>query len=525
MIEALESRQLMAGTGLQAVYYNNANLTGTNASRIDSKVYFDFTKSPPPASIERSTYSVRWTGFVRPTVSGSYTFYTKSDDGIRLWVNHKLLIDHWKPHALTEAASVVPVTLNAGKNYEITLEYFNNSGAAAAQLWWSSASIPKSVVPTARLYPRAQNVKDRIDHAFGFAEQQYLNALANIKDPNLSGYAATNKTTWDTTGPEAWTSGFFAGSLWQIYAHNTKKAYRLNATTWTRPIGPFSANHDDIGFRIWNSYFPMAGSTKLAADKQVLKDAANAKLAVWNPNVGMFRTAAPGVSLGNNASGNFMVIIDQAMDMEPLWWAWKETGITTYRDRAIAHLTKLAQTFVREDGSTLQIGFYNDTTGNFVGPDVKQGLSTISTWSRGQGWAIHSYTTAYAQTGNPVFLEIAKKVSDYWLANIPADGIPYWDFGAPGQQRDSTAAAIAASGFAELARVAPDLADKVKYKAAAERTLNGLLSAGYFAEGKPSPGLLLHGAHWVSKSAYPDSTLVYGDFYLLQAMNRYLALG
>ena len=518
---------MAAGTGLQAVYYNNTNFTGSTATRTESKIYHDFTRSGTPSNIAPSTYSIRWTGYVRPTVSENFTFYTKSDDGIRFWVNHKLLIDHWKPHTLTEATSVVPIALKAGVKTEIMVEYFNNSGAAAAQLWWSSPSTPKSVIPTARLYPRAVNLKDQVDHAFVFAEQQYLNALANIKDPNIYGYAATSKTTWDTTDATAWTSGFFAGSLWQIYAHNTKKQYRLNATGWTRPIGPTKTNADDIGFSVWNSFFPMAGSTKLQSDKQVLKDAANAKLAVWNNNVGMFRTSVPGPTLPGNPAGNFMVIIDQAMDMEPLWWAWKETGITTYRDRATAHLLKLADHFVRADGSTLQVGFFNDTSGNFIGPDVKQGFSATSAWSRGQAWAIHSYATAYAQTGNVEFLNIAKKVANYWLANIPAEGIPFWDFKSPDiplTYRDSTAAAIAASGFAELARVAPDLADKAGYKAATEKTLSGLLSATYFAEGKASPGLLVRGAHWVTRNKYRDSTLVYGDFYLLQTMNRYLAL-
>jgi len=203
--------------------------------------------------------------------------------------------------------------------------------------------------------------------------------------------------------------------------------------------------------------------------------------------------------------------------------AWKETGNTTYRDQATSHLLKLASNFVRADGSTLQLGYYNSSTGAFVAGDVKQGASVDSTWSRGQAWAIQAYATAYAQTKNPAFLDIAKKVANYWIANVPADGVPFWDFAAS-TYKDSSAAAIAASGFAELARVAPDLTDRATYKAAVEKTLGGLLSTNYFAEGKASPGVLLHGAHWVLKNDYRDNTLVYGDFYFLQAMNRYLAL-
>jgi unsaturated chondroitin disaccharide hydrolase len=237
----------------------------------------------------------------------------------------------------------------------------------------------------------------------------------------------------------------------------------------------------------------------------------------------MFRTAPPGNRHPDDPTGNFMVIIDQAMDMEPLWWMWKETGDTSYRDMATSHLLKLASNFVRADGSTMQLGYYNSSTGAFVAGDVKQGAGVDSTWSRGQAWAIHGYTTAYVQTKNPAFLDIARKVANYWIANVPADGVPFWDFSAS-TIKDSSAAAIAASGFAELARVAPDLADQATYKAAAQRTIASLVSPGYLSEGKASPGILLHQAHWVLKNAYPDNTIVYGDFYVLQAMNRYLAL-
>jgi len=117
-------------------------------------------------------------------------------------------------------------------------------------------------------------------------------------------------------------------------------------------------------------------------------------------------------------------------------------------------------------------------------------------------------------------------VSNYWIANVPADGVPYWDFNAPGipnTYKDSSAAAIAASGLLELARIAPDPIDKASYKAAAEKILTGLLSKSYFAEGSKSPGLLLHGAIWVSKNKFVDNTNIIGDYYFLQAMNRYMA--
>jgi len=382
VIEGLESRQLLA-TGLQAVYYNNSNFTGASASRVDAAVNFNFATTPPPSTITPSSYSVRWTGTIQPLTSESYIFYARSDDGLRLWVNHKLLIDHWKAHTAVEDTAVIPISLATGNKYDIQIEYWNGSNPATAVLSWSSPNVPKEVVPSSALSPAAQSLKSKVDHAFSFAEQQYNTLVARLgTHHNLDAYAVGSDNVWTTTGPDAWTSGLFAGSLWQIYAHNTRKQYRLNATAWTTPIGPYKTIPDDIGFRIWPGYFPMAGSTKLASDKQVLKDAANAKLTRFNSTVGMFRTAAPGPTLTGNPNGDFLVIIDQGMDMEPLYWASKETGITTYRDRANAHLLKMAQNFVRADGSTLQMGYYNSKSGAFVGGDVKQAYSANSTWSR-----------------------------------------------------------------------------------------------------------------------------------------------
>ncbi len=521
-IESLEPRHLLSGTGLIGAYYNTTGFTGHSKWRLDPYVYFNFAKNPLPETIKSTTCSVRWTGSVRAAYTETYTFYTTSDEGIRLWVDHKLLVDNWMRHTSTEDSG--SIALVAGQKYDLQLEYFNVSGPAAIQLWWSSPTVGKSVVPTRRLYPSAPNLKDQIDHAFSFAEAQYSKAITQLASPAVDAYDnAATASAWSSTTPDAWTAGFFPGALWQLYAHNTTKSWRLNATAWSRPIGPYATTPDDIGFRIWTSYFPMACSTKLASDKQVLVAAANAKMTSWNSAVGMFETSGGGTLTGNPA-GDFPVIIDQSMDMSLLFWASKETGKTIYADRATAHLLKLAENFIRPDGSTIQLGYFNSLTGAFVGADVKQGYSATSTWSRGQAWAMSAFTDAWQQTGNTQFLQIATKLANYWLANVPSDGVPYWDFaaaGIPNTYRDSSAAAVAADVLLQLSQTEPDLTDAARYGHAAQTTLTSLLSPSYFAEGAASPGLLLHGAAWVSKG-HTDNALIYGDYYLLQAMNHYL---
>jgi glucose/arabinose dehydrogenase len=141
------------GTGLAATYYNNMDFTGTTLARTDPTVNFDWAMGSPAASIGVDTFSARWTGQVQPQFSETYTFYTQSDDGVRLWVNNVLVVNNWTDHAVTENSGTIALT--AGQRYDIRMEFYENGGFATARLLWSSPSTPKAAVPQASLYPAA----------------------------------------------------------------------------------------------------------------------------------------------------------------------------------------------------------------------------------------------------------------------------------------------------------------------------------------------------------------------------------
>jgi glucose/arabinose dehydrogenase len=141
------------GTGLAATYYNNANFTGTTVVRTDPTVNFDWASGSPAPALGANTFSARWTGQVQPQFSETYTFYTQSDDGVRLWVNNVLLVNNWTDHALTENSGTIALT--GGQRYDIRMEFYENTGLATARLLWSSLSTAKAVVPAASLYPPA----------------------------------------------------------------------------------------------------------------------------------------------------------------------------------------------------------------------------------------------------------------------------------------------------------------------------------------------------------------------------------
>jgi hypothetical protein len=141
-------------TGLLATYFDNMDLTGPTVTRTDPAVDFYWPNSPA-AGIAATTYSARWTGQVQTVEGGSYVFRTYSDDGVRLWVNGKLVVNNWTDHAGTYNTSAA-VTLAAGTKYDIRMDYYNNLGGAVARLEWRRPGAASfATVPTAQLTPAA----------------------------------------------------------------------------------------------------------------------------------------------------------------------------------------------------------------------------------------------------------------------------------------------------------------------------------------------------------------------------------
>lgn len=155
-VEGLESRTMLTGDGLAAVYYDNADFTGATIGRVDASVNFNWKGGTPAPHISSDTFSVRWTGQVQANYSQAYTFSTVSDDGVRLWVNGQQIINQWTNHAAQEDAGTIG--LAAGVKYDIKLEYYNNYGGSTAQLFWASSSQAKQIVPQGQLFSGTSGV-------------------------------------------------------------------------------------------------------------------------------------------------------------------------------------------------------------------------------------------------------------------------------------------------------------------------------------------------------------------------------
>jgi len=140
--------------GLLGIYFNTPDCTGDFLkTRYDSTIDFDWGQSAPFADMNSNGFSVRWVGRVIVSNSEHYTFHTVTDDGVRLWINNKLIIDAWKDEFLNLAAA--PLLLIGGQTNEIRMEMFDARDRAVARLFWSSPTTPRSIIPNERLLPAA----------------------------------------------------------------------------------------------------------------------------------------------------------------------------------------------------------------------------------------------------------------------------------------------------------------------------------------------------------------------------------
>jgi glucose/arabinose dehydrogenase len=143
--------RVVTARGLSATYWNNINFTGSTVTRIDPTVDFNWGTGSPSPSLGVNTFSARWTGRVTAKVSGTHTFYTVSDDGVRLWVNNVQVINNWTDHAPVENSGTISLT--AGQSYTIRMEFYENGGGAVARLLWSATGVAKEVIPASQLTP------------------------------------------------------------------------------------------------------------------------------------------------------------------------------------------------------------------------------------------------------------------------------------------------------------------------------------------------------------------------------------
>jgi PA14 domain/Domain of unknown function (DUF1929)/Kelch motif len=144
-----------AGSGLSASYYNGMSFNSVVFTRVDPTVDFTWGYNSPGDGVQADGFSVRWSGQILAPVTGSYVFSTVSNDGVRLWVNGRRIINNWTVHGTTTDRSA-SVALVAGTRYRVTMEFFENSGWGKAQLFWAYPGQAQVIIPQSHLFPASQ---------------------------------------------------------------------------------------------------------------------------------------------------------------------------------------------------------------------------------------------------------------------------------------------------------------------------------------------------------------------------------
>ncbi|GGH01986.1 glycoside hydrolase family 88 protein [Mucilaginibacter phyllosphaerae] len=335
-------------------------------------------------------------------------------------------------------------------------------------------------------------------------------------------YPATGKL--ETSNSGWWCSGFYPGTLLNIYQETRDKALMQEAARMLKLLAKeqYNTHTHDLGFMMYCSFGTANRLAPLAAYRAVLLNSAKSLATRFNPTTGTIRS-------WDSKPSDYLVIIDNMMNLELLFWATKATGDFSYYKIAVTHADNTIKNHYRPDHSSYHVVNYNPETGAVQQQKTAQGFADSSAWARGQAWGLYGFTVMYRETGDKKYLNQANNIAGFILnnPNLPADKIPYWDFNAPNipdAPRDASAAAIIASALLELCTYA-DKAQAQTYFNTAASILKTLSSPQY----KSAPGtnggfLLKHSVGHFPAGTEVDVPLTYADYYFVEAMKRYKAL-
>ncbi|MNW41265.1 Unsaturated glucuronyl hydrolase [compost metagenome] len=329
--------------------------------------------------------------------------------------------------------------------------------------------------------------------------------------------------TYVLESPNWWTAGFWPGLLWLLYAETKENSFRIIAEQCEQKLDAvldgFEKLDHDLGF-IWTltsiANYKLSGNAE--SRRRAIK-AASHLMGRFNLKGNYIRAWNPWRE-GEQNEG--LAIIDCVMNLTLLFWASKESKDPRFSHIANAHLQTVLTHFIRSDGSVKHIVRFDPNTGEVVEFLGGQGYGPESSWSRGNAWAIYGLALAYHHTRNQEYLDGAKRTAHYFLAQLPEDHVPEWDFRAPVETRhlrDSSAGACAACGLLLLSELVTE-DEALVYRRAGERILESLYRNYGAFNNEMEEGLILHGTGHCPEQHYIDVPLIYGDYFFVEGLAR-----
>ena len=325
-----------------------------------------------------------------------------------------------------------------------------------------------------------------------------------------------------------WTTGFWTGEIWLAYERTGEAAFReagtIQAESFLKRIRErVDVDNHDMGFL----YTPSCVAAYRLTGNETAREAA---LLAADNLMGRFQEKGRFFQAWGQlgARDNYRLIIDCLLNMPLLFWASDTTGDDRYREKAEAHIRTAMNCVIRPDHSTYHTYFFDPETGAPVKGVTHQGNRDGSAWSRGQAWGIYGSALSYRIEKNAAYMDVFRKVTDYFLAHLPSDLIPYWDFDfddGSGEPRDSSAAAIAACGMLEMAKFM-EAEEAAYYRDMAGRLVKALSVRCAVRSPDESNGILLHGTYARASAGNPcadrgvDECNTWGDYFYMEALTR-----
>ena len=362
-----------AGGGLRADYYKGTDFNTFVLTRTDPQIDFSWsdTEAPDPA-VGDNEFSIRWTGEVEAGYTETYTFYPKTDDGVRLWVGGKQLADSWESVPIYPIEHSGTIDLVAGNTYGIVMEYFENTDNAIAELRWESPSTPKQIIPQAALAlpikagsPNPRNGATGVKHApvlkweagdyavshdvyFGTDEEAVKNATT--ASPEYKGTKTLDDKSYDP-GKLGWATTYY---------------WRVDEVNSVNPDSPWIGN-------LWSF---TTGDFLVVDDFEDYDTEDNQIWFEWNDGLGAGVPGTPGYipgngtgsAVGDDTTGSYTEenIVHSGAQSMPYWYDNNKQGFANYSE---AVKTLSAPRDWTEEGVTeLSLWFrgYSASVGSFV---------------------------------------------------------------------------------------------------------------------------------------------------------------
>ena len=362
--------------------------------------------------------------------------------------------------------------------------------------------------------------------AYEEASSRMLSRLRSTLAAQLDGWpdhADPRTGKWVTKKDGDCTGGFFAGWLWLAAREN--RDLLDAAHQWG--YGLQRRLHSKTHYRGMLFYQGVLLGWLLHREpeaKRLAIDVARAMADDFNMTAGVIGLGEEGEETSNLGPGETSVD-GLGMIVALFTFAASETGDSRLREMAHRHALKHLEWCVRPDGSVCQSASFDVETGELTRRYTHKGYSPESTWGRAQAWSMLGFAlSAIWQPQEKIFLATAQRIADWWIANVPDDGISFWDFRdprIPNTWRDTSAPAMVSAALLKIAGLTQNPEQAFKYRHAAERTVRTLIAEWMTPQGPSDDrpvGMLVGACYHPTIGHAVDCEAVWPSYYLFEAL-------